>query len=869
MGSNMRGSLVLFVMIAGAWAACATQSAHSALAREQIEQAVKSVETALNARDLDGALSAYASDASALIARTRVSLQGWFSLNDSHVSLRVASLKDDGEQAEAIVFHCGTYTEFGREKADAGWKTLHFRRLPVGWRIDADEDRQYARCLHTDLRVNLAPDEGRMRGTSSLRVEITDAGEDNLLFGLNRGLEITAVTDERGRAVAYERHADVIVIQQEHVLREDEECALTIAFEGTLFNDSKEQGFSQVSLAPRGSFASWVTSWYPHLQGTGSKSKGRITYDVPAGVTVASSGRLAERRSHGEREEQIFAVDRPLDFSFAAANYFHREETVDGIHLGIYLLRGGNDKADLYIKECVRVLRCEQELYGAYPFDGYAVVEIPSEQTGVLGGSSEQGMNLFPVGVLPDDAFPLLLIGHEMGHSWWGNLVSCESALLSEGLAQMTAVLCVRELQGEKAMRGFLQYGVPAYRQSAREYFLRFAADGEKDLPLGRSVMGANAGSSLHDLADTKGVFVYAMLRDEIGHDAFVGGLRSIVTHFARKFVTLADLRTAWEKKSGRDLRPFFEQWFERTGAPELALQYTTDNADRKHITSGTITQSGNPYRLEVELVLVCAGKKHVEKIAVSGASTAFSIRTDTKPELVVLDPEYKILRWTDVLRNVRLLASAESLRGAGKIDEALAKLSEYEAKAPESLEGQYVLGLCHQDAGRLEEAESHFRRVIDRYHTLDVYESAVSLSLLHLGQVLDSTGRRNEASSAYQECLALPDESGSHKEAESGVATPYIPKPRASAPGAETLARFVGNYDNGAGFVVTIALNRDGVLTAQQPGGPVATLEWIEGVRFRVAALIDTSLLFLGDNEVTGMDVTSSGNVIHLSRAL
>ena len=102
---------------------------------------------------------------------------------------------------------------------------------------------------------------------------------------------------------------------------------------------------------------------------------------------------------------------------------------------------GGEAKAALYMKEAARTLRCERGLYGPYPFDGYAVVEIPSTETGSLGGSSEQGMNLFPVGVLPDDEFPLLLLGHEIGHSGWGNLVgSDDGPILDEGLAQMKAI---------------------------------------------------------------------------------------------------------------------------------------------------------------------------------------------------------------------------------------------------------------------------------------------------------------------------------------------------------------------------------------------------------------------------------------------
>ena len=43
------------------------------------------------------------------------------------------------------------------------------------------------------------------------------------------------------------------------------------------------------------------------------------------------------------------------------------------------------------------------------------------------------------------------------------------------GLAQVTAALCLREFQGDDVMRRFLKSSVPDYRQSAGQYFVRFA----------------------------------------------------------------------------------------------------------------------------------------------------------------------------------------------------------------------------------------------------------------------------------------------------------------------------------------------------------------------------------------------------------
>jgi len=561
-------------------------------------------------------------------------------------------------------------------------------------------------------------------------------------------------------------------------------------------------------------------------------------------------------------------VDRPLDFSFAAANYFHRETEVDGISLGVYLLRGGEAKADLYLKKCAELLRYQQELFGRYPTDGYALVEIPADETGGLGGSSEQGMNLFPAGILPDDSFPLLLLAHEMGHGWWGNLVQAgDTAVLDEGLAQMTAVLCLEKFEGEKAMRRFLKSGIPAYGQSAAMYFARFAGPNEKDWPLAATAVGSDAGSAQHDIADTKGMFVYNMLREKIGHEPFVRGLRRIVQDFAGKTVTIRDLRHALEKASGTGLEEFFRQWFDRTGAPDLALEATTSPGSSGVVVSGKVVQAGEPYDVPVEIVLASPGTRIVKTLSVSGPSTPFSFRVETRPEFVALDPEYKVLRWTPAFRNAAQLGEGKALSSVGRTAQSIEKLQEFVAKAPESLEGRHRLGVSYEEAGKLDLAESCFRAVLERYRSLDVYEPAVSLSQLHLGHVLDLAGRRDDAKAAYRETLALPDESAAHRDARAGLTAPYQAPVRARGPGADAMARLAGTYDNDKGLTVEVTMDENGILKAGQPGKPPAILQWVEGNRFHITAATEVVLEFVGSPEITALDLTIGTNVIRLPR--
>ncbi len=861
----MRSGLLLCIL-----AACTSPSGTNADPdRAGIEALLDRTESAFRARDVDAILAAYDPAKTDLVERTRSQAQGALALADVSLAHRTARLTGSADDVEAVVLRDLRFTDHGRDQISTSWRTMRFRRSDAGWLVVEDDEREFARCAETDLHVDLRPELGRMEGTAAHRVEILADGEDSLLFGLNRGLEVTSVADHAGRALAFDRVADVLSIRDLGSLRAGETRRITIAFRGELFNDAKEQGYSQVSIAPEGSFASWVTDWYPRLRGDGSKSKGTIAFSVPVGTIVASNGRLASRETRGDREVQVFAVDRPLDYSFAAAKYFHRELTVDGMQLGVYLLSGGEAKADLYLKECARALRCETGFFGAYPFDGYALVEIPNEKTGGLGGSSEQGMNLFPVGVLPDGRFPLLLVGHEMGHSWWGNLVKAKDgqAILDEGLAQTGAALTLREIEGEKAMRSWLYRGVPDYGQSAREYFARFAAGPEPDLPIGLPTKGTDAASAAHDIADTKGVNVFAMLRDRIGSEAFLRGLRDVLRSHAGKSLDVPELQAALAKSSGKELDRFFRDWFYRAGAPEFVVRSSIEPADHGFSVSGTIEQAGEPYEVDAEIALAFEGRSETRVVHVDGPSTAFSFRTEEKPAFVAFDPDHKLLRWTGELRNAPLLREGAGLMGVGKHDEAFEKLQAFVEKAPDSLRGRCQLGLLLQEVGDLAHAEECFRFVADRHRALDVYEPAVSTSALHLGQVLDLSGRREEAKQAYQSALELPDESGSRKAAESGLAVPYAPTPRGTPPSADVLARYAGTFAGPSGMEITVSVDDQGVPTVRQTGGRTAALVWVEGSKFKVAGSDTLSVEFVGGDTVTAADVTAGSIVLHLPR--
>ncbi len=825
----------------------AARGAPPPASRPEVEAVVRRLEAATNARDLAAAMALFALPDTAATAEKRQEFTDLFGLDSLACTTRVGGVEERAGRSEAAVYRQVTYRENGRLQARVDWYTMTLARLPGGWKIVADESRPYAHTRFTDLAVALDPDSGTMRGTAVLEIEARLPGADELVIGLNRGLAVESADDGHGGSVPVVRLADVLLVPLPSPLVPRDSLRLRLRFGGRLFNESQEQGYSQVSIAPAGSFASWVTSWYPNLQGPGGKSRGRIALTVPAALSVTASGRLVDERREGALERRVFSVTSPVKFSFAAARYAHRERIVDGIPLGVYFLQGGEQKADLYLAQTARVLRFLRAYYGLYPYDGFRIVEIPRVAAGSLGGSSEQGMSLFTEGGLPADHFPLPLVAHEMGHSWWGNLVPSSSVLVEEGLAQVSAALTVRALEGEPAMRRFLSYGLLGYSQCAQEYFREFALVPGRDLPLGVTRVGAAEGSLLHDLADTKGYFVFDMLREEIGDRAFQAGLRGAIARFASKTMSLRDLEAEWERASGRKLGRFFDEWVYRSGAPELALKDTVVARAGRYVVRGTIAQKRDLYHVTVEVVAVLPQSRQVERIAVSERETPFSFTVSAAPRAVLLDPQYRLLRWTGDFKNLAVLVHCQRLRSLGRLAEATASLDSCLRSDPDAARCRVELGICERQQGHLEEAERAFRVVAEACRVDPVYDPAAATAMLQLGQVCDLTGRRDEALTWYRQVLALPAEEPLRAEAEKAIRAPYTPT---TLPALEVLRKYEGTYAVAGMGDYRVAISENGVLTFSGPRVAETGLEWIEGALFVLPARDDVRIEFSDERD-------------------
>ena len=469
--------------------------------------------------------------------------------------------------------------------------------------------------LFTDLAVILDPGRGMLQGDAGLLLENPGAGDENIHLTLNHQLQADSVEDETGRALTFSQSGDSLVINLAKQTLAAKTHVIHVRYRGSFHERIPELDLLNAWIGPKIAYAFYSSRWYPQTPEPFRRSRGKISFLVPKEWTVASSGKLATTEALRGASHYTFAVSSPVEFSFAAAPFVHRREKINGLELGVFFLKGDRDKIDFYQKKCAELIGFYKDFYGFFPYDGYNLIELPQALLGKTGAASYEGLTFFPETLLPKRFFYAPVFAHEISHCWWGNCVrGAEGPVINEGLAQISMGLYLEQTLGSKFFWNLLKDGAPEYLflHSARLFFraLQLAKiKGEsleallirgEDLELG--IPARDKFTTLHMLSSSKGFFIYAMLRELIGPEAFRQGLRGALGQFAWKTMTLDDLRTQFEKASGRDLKWFFEQWFMRKGAPEFTIGCWFAERSKNCLVQVTITQLRDVYRVKAEI---------------------------------------------------------------------------------------------------------------------------------------------------------------------------------------------------------------------------------------------------------------------------
>ncbi len=426
-------------------------------------------------------------------------------------------------------------------------------------------------------------------------------------------------------------------------------------------NDRKKQGLKEKDLMPalerncdehcRNTYLSNNSDWV---------NVDTVISTSPDQIAIAPGSLEKEWTENGRRYFHYTLDHFSLNFySFISARYEVAREEWDGIKIEVYYEKEHAWNVPKMLKSIHKSLEYYIANFGPYAHKEARIIEFPrvarfaqafpgtmpySEAIGFIANLSK-----------PDDIdMVYYVVAHEMGHQWWAHQVvgaNMQGAtLLSETMAQYSALMVMEHEYGRDTMRKFLEYEMDNYLKNRGRETL-------KERPL--LTVEANQGYVHY----RKGSVVMYYLKERIGEEAINRALRKIVAQFAYAqppYPTSHDLVDAFRDETPEQYRYLIKDLFEditlfsnRTLSaksvklPDGKYQVTIDVESKKFKADDQGNETEVPVDDWIEIgALAEAQKNHRygnvlyrQVVKITGGKQTFQFELAEKPYEAGIDP--------------------------------------------------------------------------------------------------------------------------------------------------------------------------------------------------------------------------------------
>ncbi len=467
-------------------------------------------------------------------------------------------------------------------------------------------------------------------------------------------MEIVRIADRRNRSLFFTRDQfrELVYIYLMDPADRDELVTLDIFYRGRLppaeqTTDVLAAGqFNETFILTPPKYESVLYSrasgWYPEPTDD-DYFTARQKIIVPPEYTCVANGVLLERTTldalsassvesldKAGHAVYLFETKRPVKYlSFIAGPFDAAAQ--DGGPPPLFYLVSANvfSMRKLPFSSLAEIVGFYDQLFGPYPFERLTVVHRLWPVGGGHSPASFLVVNEPPRAV--DSRLPLnpsspvdlsrwkeYFVAHEIAHQWWGQGVtggSYRDQWVSEGLAQFGAMLYLGEKHGDRALEWILE---------------KFCQWTDKTSHWGQISLGSRLSylnfEAYQAIVYNKTALVLYLLKEVIGPDAFFEGLKEFYETHRYGTARTSDFRRSLEKTSGRDLRPFFQAWFDSHALPNVLLnrRIVGRGADRRLEIHARQQSEAFVFPLWVEWQE--GGRRVVHRLVVEGFESSFSL---------------------------------------------------------------------------------------------------------------------------------------------------------------------------------------------------------------------------------------------------
>jgi len=564
-------------------------------------------------------------------------------------------------------------------------------------------DEPYARSRdydlqHSKIALRFDLDQKKVLGEVTHWLSILRGGSTKVFFD-SVGLTIQSVTLNRA-AIKFETSADKLIVPLPAAAKAGDKFEIAIRYEG---KPAKGMYFilpdKDYPDRPRQIWTQGESEDTRYYLPTYDYPNDRLTTEtiltVPASWITVSNGKLMNVSEAGKGLKTWYWKESVPSSTYlitvVAGEFDEVRDTWHGIPVTYYAPKGRGDRLPLNYGRTPAMMELFSKKFGVdYPWEKYAQVMVDDFVAGGMENSSATTNNssslvhpkLAPEYFTGEDD----LISHELGHQWFGDLVTCKDwgdIWLNEGFATFLEAVWTEAHYG-KDQADYERWN------NAREWF---ESNSLWNKPIVRHDFDDS--SEFDGNAYNKAGWVLYMLRQQIGEDAFYRGLKYYLDVNRGKSVVTADLAKAIEESAHVNVDQFFSQWLYGAGAPKFDLSYTYDG--EKHQVMLTVTQIQKVegrvglFRVPVEVEITTGSGPKLYNFTVSKDKQTFPLSAESAPLMVLFDKGDHILKsaefhkekkeWLYQVKNATDLADrADAVVALGKMkndDEVVAVLGD------------------------------------------------------------------------------------------------------------------------------------------------------------------------------------------------
>jgi aminopeptidase N len=443
-------------------------------------------------------------------------------------------------------------------------------------RGESGRDRANNDLLFYHLDVRVDPARKFLSGKNTIRFKMLQ-DDSRIQLDLHEALKVEKILLGE-TPLKYERELGAVWVDFPETLRTGREYSIDFYYSG---NPVESGRFGGITFKKDPAGHDWINTacegqgasvWWPNKdQWRDEVENMQISVSIPNGLVDVSNGKFVGKTDLGDGYTRWdWKVQYPInnyDVSLNIGNYEHFSDKLGDLSLDFYALPENLEKAKKQFAQAKGMIEAYQHYFGEYPFqkDGYKLIEAP--YSGMEHQSAVTYGNHFANGYLERDwtgvgispRFDFIII-HESGHEWFGNSVTAadrSDMWIHEGWTTYLEALYVEYMYGHDDALKYLN----GYKPKVRNTLPIIPERGVNRTPPQDQYF--------------KGALFLNTLRSVINDDAKWWALiHDFYQQFKYQNILTEDVVSYFNRKTGMNLTPLFDQYLRHAALPVLELEF-------------------------------------------------------------------------------------------------------------------------------------------------------------------------------------------------------------------------------------------------------------------------------------------------------